>query len=90
MKTKTLTKAAIVSSAVMAVALTAAMTPKSAQAAEKEKCYGVAAAGKNDCQTATSSCAGTSKIDGQKDAFLVVPKGLCGKLAGGSLEPMKG
>lgn len=90
MKTKTLTKAAIVSSAVMAVALTAAMTPKSAQAAEKEKCYGVAAAGKNDCQTATSSCAGTSKIDGQKDAFLVVPKGLCGKLVSGSLEPMKG
>ena len=90
MKTKSLTKAAIVSSAVLAVALTAAIAPQTAYAAEKEKCYGVAAAGKNDCQTATSSCAGTSKVDNQKDAFLAVPKGLCGKLAGGSLKPMKG
>jgi len=90
MKTKSLTKAAIVSSAVMAVALTAAVTPKAAQAAGKEKCYGVAAAGKNDCQTATSSCAGTSKVDNQKDAFIVVPKGLCEKLAGGSLTAKKG
>ncbi|MCE7616449.1 DUF2282 domain-containing protein, partial [Vibrio fluvialis] len=51
---------------------------------EKEKCYGVAKAGKNDCATKTSSCAGTSKMDHQKDAFVVVPKGLCDKLAGGS------
>jgi len=89
MKTKSLTKAVIVSSAVLAVAMTASMAP-SAHAAGKEKCYGVAAAGKNDCQTATSSCAGTSKVDNQKDAFLAVPKGLCGKLAGGSLTPSKG
>ncbi|WP_275723344.1 DUF2282 domain-containing protein [Vibrio furnissii] len=55
-----------------------------AAAAEKEKCYGVAKAGKNDCATKSSSCAGTSKMDHQKDAFVVVPKGLCDKLAGGS------
>lgn len=54
-----------------------------------EKCYGVAAAGANDCATATSSCAGTSKVDGQKDAFIAVPAGLCERLAGGSLEPEK-
>ena len=54
------------------------------QAAGKEKCYGVAKAGKNDCATKNSSCAGTSKQDHQKDAFVVVPKGLCDKLAGGS------
>lgn len=57
-------------------------------AAEKEKCFGVAAAGKNDCQTATSSCAGTSAADAQGDAWVYVPSGLCEKLAGGSLEPM--
>ncbi|MGF1742583.1 DUF2282 domain-containing protein [Vibrio profundum] len=51
-------------------------------AADKEKCYGVAKAGKNDCATKTSSCAGTSKVDNQKDAFVVVPKGLCDKLGG--------
>ncbi len=65
----------------------AAATP--AQAAEMEKCYGVAAAGHNDCKTATSSCAGTSKVDNQGDAFLAVPAGTCAKIAGGSLTPKK-
>lgn len=55
-----------------------------AEAAGKEKCYGVVKAGQNDCATKTSSCAGTAKEDGQKDAFVVVPKGLCNKLVGGS------
>ncbi|MCU8225408.1 DUF2282 domain-containing protein, partial [Vibrio vulnificus] len=32
------------------------------------------------------SCAGTAKEDNQKDAFVVVPKGLCGKLAGGNTQ----
>ena len=51
--------------------------------AKNEKCYGVVKAGKNDCQTATSSCAGTSKFDGQPDAWIYVPKGTCAKLVGG-------
>ncbi|PSW13085.1 DUF2282 domain-containing protein [Photobacterium sanctipauli] len=63
-----------------------ALTTTSAVAAEKEKCYGVAKAGKNDCATKTSSCAGTSKVDGQKDAFIMVPKGLCERLNGSSSE----
>ncbi|CAH8201408.1 MULTISPECIES: BufA1 family periplasmic bufferin-type metallophore [Vibrio] len=62
------------------------LTAAPAFAAEKEKCYGVAKAGKNDCATKTSSCAGTAKEDHQKDAFVVLPKGLCGKLAGGMTE----
>jgi uncharacterized membrane protein len=57
-----------------------------AHAADKEKCYGVSKAGQNDCATKTSSCAGTAKEDNQKDAFVVVPKGLCDKLVGGSTE----
>tara|TARA_B110000503_G_scaffold15284_1_gene21298 strand:+ start:3810 stop:4070 length:261 start_codon:yes stop_codon:yes gene_type:complete len=56
-----------------------------ASAAEKEKCYGVAKAGQNDCKTNTSSCVGTSTEDGQTDAFTVVPGGLCERLSGGSL-----
>jgi uncharacterized membrane protein len=55
-----------------------------------EKCYGVAKAGKNDCQTATSSCAGTSKKDAQADAWLSVPKGTCEKIVGGKLAGSKG
>jgi len=54
-----------------------------------EKCYGVARAGKNDCQTSNSSCAGTSKRDGQGDAWIYVPAGSCGKIVGGSTEPKK-
>jgi len=50
-----------------------------------EKCFGIAKAGKNDCQTATSSCAGTSKKDSQSDAWLSVPKGVCEKITGGKL-----
>jgi len=58
-----------------------------AQAAENEKCYGVVKAGQNDCQTASSSCAGTSTADSQKDAWILVPAGTCAKLVGGSTTP---
>jgi len=51
-----------------------------------EKCFGVAKAGKNDCQTASSSCAGTSKKDAQTDAWISVPKGTCEKIVGGKLS----
>jgi uncharacterized membrane protein len=60
-------------------------------AAEKrlqgEKCYGITKAGKNDCQTAASACAGSSKQDGNPSAFIYVPKGTCEKIVGGSLQP---
>ncbi len=51
-----------------------------------EKCYGVVQAGKNDCATKTSSCAGSATADGQSDAFVAMPKGLCDKLVGSSLK----
>jgi uncharacterized membrane protein len=54
-----------------------------------EKCYGVAKAGRNDCQTSNSSCAGTSKRDNQGDAWIYMPAGTCGKIVGGSTEPKK-
>jgi uncharacterized membrane protein len=60
-----------------------------AQAPVAEKCFGIAKAGKNDCQTATSSCAGTSRKDAQTDAWLNVPKGTCEKINGGSLTSHK-
>jgi uncharacterized membrane protein len=56
---------------------------------EAEKCYGVVKAGKNDCQTANSSCAGTSKRDNQNDAWIYVPAGSCDKLVGASKQPKK-
>ena len=56
---------------------------------EAEKCYGIARAGKNDCQTTNSSCAGTSKRDSQGDAWVYAPKGSCEKIVNGSLQPKK-
>lgn len=50
-----------------------------------EKCYGISKAGMNDCSTATSSCASSSTKDGQTDAFILLPKGLCDRLVGGKL-----
>lgn len=85
------------SKAVVISAVTAALSlpyfslahagPAPAPKFESEKCYGVAKAGKNDCQTANSSCAGTSKRDGQRDAWVYVPKGTCDRLVNGSMQP---
>lgn len=52
---------------------------------EREKCYGVAKAEKNDCaaKDGSSSCAGQAKKDADANNWVYVPKGLCDKLAGG-------
>ena len=78
----------LIASAV-AAALGLGAAAAQAQDAKQEKCYGVVKAGKNDCQTATSSCAGTSKKDAQGDAWVYVPAGTCVKLVGGSPAPKK-
>ena len=45
---------------------------------EKERCYGIAQAGKNDCAAGPgTTCAGTSKVDYQKNAWKYVAKGTC-------------
>ncbi len=71
----------------VAAALAAALAlPAAAQAqGNMEKCFGVSKAGKNDSQTANSSCAGTAKKDAQADAWISVPKGTCEKIIGGKL-----
>ena len=45
---------------------------------EKEKCYGISMAGKNDCAAgAGTTCAGTNKVDYQANAWKYVAKGSC-------------
>jgi uncharacterized membrane protein len=87
--------------ALAAAALTALSSPAFAaddkKAADKatagtEKCYGVALAGKNDCAAgAGTTCAGTSKVDYQGNAWKTVPKGTCVAMktpkGNGSLTP---
>jgi len=60
----------------------------SAYAADEEKCFGVAKAGQNACNSNVSkhSCAGHSKIDNDPSDFIPLPKGSCLKI-GGKLEP---
>ena len=71
----------VASALAAAISLAAVAT---AQAAD-EKCYGIAKAGKNDCQTASHSCAGAATKDGQADSWIYVPAGTCTKIVGGSL-----
>lgn len=71
--------------AALALALGTALSALPAAAAEqagKEKCFGVALKGKNDCAAgAGTTCAGTSKVDFQGNAWSLVPKGTCEKTA---------
>lgn len=70
----------------LGAALTLASTAASAQSSTpsdgKEKCYGVAMKGKNDCAAGPgTTCAGTAKIDHQGNAWSYVPAGSCEKTA---------
>ena len=79
----------MITAAILALAAGGLAVSASSIAADKkvemEKCYGVAKAGRNDCATASSSCAGTSTENRQRDAYIAIPKGTCSKIAGGSL-----
>ncbi len=55
-----------------------------AAAAAKEKCYGISLAGQNDCAAGPgTTCAGTSVIDYQGNAWTLVPAGDCAKYGDG-------
>ncbi|MEM8686824.1 MAG: DUF2282 domain-containing protein [Pseudomonadota bacterium] len=94
------TSSLALAAAVATALTTATMTTAPAEAAGKEKCYGVSLAGQNDCAAGPgTTCAGTSTVDYQGNAWTLVPAGTCatmelpdtadgGKRAG-SLEPLK-
>ena len=67
----------------IALGVTTTVPSSAADAPKMEKCAGIVKAGKNDCQTSASACAGSAKKDGQKDAWIYVPKGSCDKIVGG-------
>lgn len=75
--------------AALSAAATLAAVPAAA-AGEKERCYGVALKAKNDCAAGPgTSCAGTSTVDYQGNAWKYVAKGACEKM-GGSLAAKTG
>jgi uncharacterized membrane protein len=62
----------------LAAALSLLAIAASAQDAAKEKCYGVALKGQNDCAAGPgTTCAGTSKVNYQGNSWKLVPKGTC-------------
>ena len=75
-----------------------ARSPPSSMPRAKEKCFGVALAGQNDCAAGPgTTCAGTSKVDYQGNAWTLVPAGTCATMelpdgrwhcAQGSLEAL--
>lgn len=85
----------IVSAAVLAGAMAAALSSVSTPAAAAdEKCYGVALAGQNDCKAGAHACAGHSTVDYDPQSFKLVPAGTCTTMEGapgktGTLEPME-
>jgi uncharacterized membrane protein len=90
---RTLTLAAL-AAGVIAAGSAVAQDKGAMKDSDKEKCYGVSLAGKNDCAAGPgTTCAGTSKSDYQGNAFKLVAKGTCTTIKTpkgmGSLTPIK-
>jgi uncharacterized membrane protein len=74
----------ILSSALASALALGLVTQASAEEKAKEKCFGVAKAGQNDCATLTGthSCAGQAKTDKDANEWKFVPKGSCESMGG--------
>ena len=93
MKPATTTLSALVLAGALGAAFTA-LAAGPAVAAGMEKCYGIALKGQNDCKAGEgTTCAGTSTIDYQGNAWKLVPEGTCvttqTPFGPGSLEEIK-
>lgn len=78
---------AATAAAVMSMSMLAVL----AAAQEKEKCFGIAKAGQNDCSSASGahSCAGQSKVDMDKSEWKYVAKGTCKTMKGLTADEAK-
>lgn len=76
--------------ATVALPLLANAGPAPTPSFQAEKCYGINAAGKNDCASSNShSCAGEAKRASDPASWIYVPTGTCQKIQGGSLTAKK-
>ncbi len=82
MQSKPKSGSAIAFAGAFAAALTLAASPNIVSAAEMEECYGIAKTGGNDCAAGPgTTCAGTSTVDYQGNAWKLVKKGTCTKVS---------
>ncbi len=78
MDRKLKTATALTVASAFGAALTMAAAPVAAQSDDQVKCYGVSKAGQNDCAAGPgTTCAGTSTLDYQGNAWKLVKKGTC-------------
>jgi uncharacterized membrane protein len=84
-------RALIATAATSLMSLSLLATPALAQTPAKEKCYGIAKAGQNDCAnlSGSHSCAGQSKVDNDKGEWKYVAKGTCKQMSGLSADEAK-
>jgi uncharacterized membrane protein len=77
--------------ATAATLMTLALASAPVAAAEKEKCFGIAKAGQNDCASTSGvhSCAGQSKVDMDQAEWKYVAKGTCKDMKGLSADEAK-
>jgi uncharacterized membrane protein len=77
--------------AAAATLMTLALASAPVAAQEKEKCFGIAKAGQNDCASVNGvhSCAGQSKVDMDKGEWKYVSKGTCKQMKGLTLDEVK-
>ena len=81
------TLAAVIGMAIVSTAPAKAdMGGMSKDMGNMDKCYGIVKAHQNDCKTAAHACAGKASKSNDKSDFLMVPAGLCNKIAGGSTK----
>ncbi|MFY0639309.1 DUF2282 domain-containing protein [Maricaulis maris] len=94
MKAPTRTTALAASALALSLSGAAAEASMSTTTDEMEQCYGIALAGENDCAAGPgTSCAGTSTVDYQGNAWTYVPEGTCESIqtpyGTGSLAPVE-
>lgn len=81
----------IAAAATSLMSLALLSSPALAQSTAKEKCFGIAKAGQNDCANlaGTHSCAGKSKVDNDKGEWKYVAAGTCATLKGMTMDEAK-
>ena len=82
MKQQTTLQAAVAGLLALGFAASTAMAATAAPQPTKDKCYGVAKAGQNDCAADKHACAGQSTVDKDPTSWKYVDKGTCEKMGG--------
>jgi uncharacterized membrane protein len=86
MKHQTTIQAAVAGLLALGFAASTASAAPAAPQPTKDKCYGVAKAGQNDCAAGKHACAGQSTVDKDPVSWKYVDKGTCEKM-GGTMAP---